>query len=167
MTKKALTRKARTRTVPSKATLPASRSRHRLRDADYAALASFRKALRIFMAFSEDEAEAAGLTAQQHQAILAIRGLGEDRRMTVNELAEHLLLKPQTAVELVDRLELAGFIRRKRDDEDRRRVFLMLTPRADRIIEKLSASHLQQIRRDAPQLIELLAQMSKPGRRRA
>ncbi len=129
---------------------------------DYATLASFRRSLRIFLAFSEEAAREAGLPPQQHQAILAIRGLAPDHGMTIHELADHLLLKPQTTVELVDRLVDAGLVRRQRDQIDRRRVFLTLTAKANRSLEKLSAAHLAQIRRDAPQLIELLREVAQP-----
>lgn len=131
---------------------------------DYATLASFRRSLRIFLAFSEDAARKAGLPSQQHQAILAIRGLAPEAGMTVNDLAEHLLLKPQTAVELVDRLEDARLVRRARDKLDRRRVLLSLTAKANRLLEKLSAAHLAQIRRDAPQLIALLRDVARGDR---
>ena len=130
---------------------------------DYATLAAFRRSLRIFLAFSEDAARKAGLPPQQHQAILAIRGLAPETGMTVNDLAEQLLLKPQTAVELVDRLEDSGLVRRERDDVDRRRVFLGLTAKANRLLEKLSAEHLAQIRRDAPELITLLRDVAHEG----
>ena len=128
----------------------------KLDDRDYATLASFRRSLRIFLAFSEEAARDAGLTPQQHQAILAIRGLTPESGMTVQDLAEQLLLKPQTTVELVDRLEGAGLVRRQRDEVDRRRVFLTLTAKAGRVLERLSVAHLAQIRRDAPQLVTLL-----------
>ncbi|WP_024520528.1 MarR family transcriptional regulator [Bradyrhizobium sp. Tv2a-2] len=128
---------------------------------DYATLAAFRRSLRVFLAFSEDAARKAGLPPQQHQAILAIRGLAPETGMTVNDLAEQLLLKPQTAVELADRLEDAGLVRRERDDVDRRRVFLSLTAKANRLLEKLSAEHLAQIRRDAPELIALLRDVAR------
>jgi DNA-binding MarR family transcriptional regulator len=129
----------------------------------YVTLASFRRSLRIFLAFSEDAARQAGLTPQQHQAILAIRGLAPHGEMTIHELAEHLLLKPQTTVELVDRLADAGLVRRQRDEIDRRRVFLVLTAKANRILEKLSATHLAQIRRDSPELIALLREVAQQG----
>jgi DNA-binding MarR family transcriptional regulator len=115
------------------------------------------------LAFSEDAARQAGLTPQQHQAILAIRGLAPHGEMTIHELAEHLLLKPQTTVELVDRLADAGLVRRQRDEIDRRRVFLVLTAKANKILEKLSATHLAQIRRDAPELIALLREVAQQG----
>ncbi len=131
-----------------------------LEERDYAALARFRRSLRIFLAFSEEAARDAGLTPQQHQAILAIRGLAPEGGMTINELAEHLLLKPQTAVELVDRLEKAGLVQRSRDEVDRRRVFLGLTEKANAALETLSTAHLAQVARDAPQLMDLLREMA-------
>jgi DNA-binding MarR family transcriptional regulator len=131
-----------------------------LDDKDYAALASFRRALRVFLAFSEQAARKAGLTPQQHQAILALRGLQPRGGVTVNDLADQLLLKAHTTVELVDRLELAGLVLRERDDKDRRRVFLTLTPKANGLLRKLSTTHLTQIRRDAPELIALLRQIT-------
>jgi DNA-binding MarR family transcriptional regulator len=151
-----------------------TRKRHRpenvvpeLGDRDYAALASFRRSLRVFLAFSADAAREAGLTAQQHQAILAIRGLAPAGEVTINDLADQLLLKPQTAVELVDRLEEAGLVQRERAAEDRRRVLLTLTARAEKALAPLSRAHLAQIGRDARQLIELLEEMLEHSRRGA
>lgn len=128
-------------------------------EADYRNLAMFRKTLRSFMAFSEQAARDAGLTPQQHQAILTIRGFGEEKGITIGDLANHLLLKPQTAVGLVDRLVGADLVLRVPDDNDRRRVLLRLTPRAGDVLRDLSATHLSEIRREAPTLIELLQQL--------
>ena len=130
---------------------------------DYAMLASFRMALRTFLAFSGETARNAGLTPQQHQAILAIAGLAPEGGMSINDLAGHLLLKVQTAVELVDRLEDAGLVRRHRDTADRRRVLLALTAKANRILQNLCGAHLAQIRRDAPQLVALLRHVARGG----
>jgi DNA-binding MarR family transcriptional regulator len=135
-----------------------------LNDGHYAVLASFRRSLRIFLAFSEDAARKAGLTPRQHQAILAICGAAPTDGMTINALAEQLLLKPQTTVELIDRLQAAKLVRRNRDDVDRRRVFLVLTDKAKRLLETLSIAHWAQIRRDAPQLTELLHQVADATR---
>lgn len=139
--------------------LPA-RMPKQMREKDYVALASFRHALREFEAFSEDEARKAGLPPQQHQALLAIRGFGSKAGMTVGDLARHFLLRPHTAVGLVNRLVRAGLVKRKPDPGDRRRVLLTLTPRADRALIALSMTHLAEIRRKAPQLNELLNQLS-------
>jgi DNA-binding MarR family transcriptional regulator len=136
-------------------------------DRDYAALAAFRRALRAFLAFSEEAARAAGLTPQQHQALLAIRG-AKDSETTVGELAASLLLKPHTVVGLVDRLARAGLVRRRSDAEDRRRVLLALTAKGEKVLKKLSATHLAEIRRNAGELAEALRHLAdRPRMRRS
>jgi DNA-binding MarR family transcriptional regulator len=131
-----------------------------LNDHDYAALAEFRHSLRSFLAFSEQAARKTGLTPQQHQALLAVRGLGAEKGVTVGELAGRLLLKHHTTVGLVDRLVRADLLRRTPDEEDRRRALLSLTPKADKALKALSAIHLAEIRRHAPQLVDLLRKLS-------
>jgi DNA-binding MarR family transcriptional regulator len=129
---------------------------------DYLALAAFRRSLRMFLAFSEQAARKAGLTPQQHQAILAIRGFASTRGgIAVGDLAAHLLLKHHTAVGLVDRLVRAKLVVRKPDPDDRRRVLLTLAPKATKALEILSAQHLIEMRRNAPELIKLLRHVQK------
>jgi DNA-binding MarR family transcriptional regulator len=128
---------------------------------DYAALAAFRQSLRVFLSFSEDAARKAGLPPQQHQALLAIRGFGADRGITVGDLAGHLLLKHHTAVGLVDRLVRARLVVRTPDVRDRRRVLLTLTTKGDKALTALSAAHLMEMRRNAPELVELIRRFSK------
>jgi DNA-binding MarR family transcriptional regulator len=129
-------------------------------DDDYAALAAFRHSLRNFLAFSEEAVRKAGLTPQQHQALLAVRGFVSEKGITVGELASRLLLKHHTAVGLVNRLVQANLLRRKPDGEDRRRALLSLTPKANKALKALSAVHLAEIRRNAPQLVHLLRKLS-------
>jgi DNA-binding MarR family transcriptional regulator len=126
---------------------------------DYEALAAFRHAMRRFLAFSEAAARAAGLTAQQHQAILAIKGQGPDTPMRVGDLAEHLVIRHHSAVELVDRLVGAGLVRRAEDAGDRRRVGLRLTEKAEAVLMGLSATHLDELRRSRALLANLLARL--------
>ncbi|HEY4250523.1 MAG TPA: MarR family transcriptional regulator [Roseomonas sp.] len=130
-------------------------------DGSYAALAAFRRSLRVFLAFSEQAAIRAGLTPQQHQAILAIRGFATGRGVAIGDLAAHLLLKHHTAVGLVDRLEKAGMVERVTDATDRRRVLLRLTPKAEAVLAALSVTHLAEIRQNAPDLIALLRELSE------
>jgi DNA-binding MarR family transcriptional regulator len=142
----------------SPAALPGSQ---RMNEKDYAALASFRRSLRDFLAFSEQSARRAGLSPQHHQAILAIRGFGSEKGTSIGDLARHLLLKHHTAVGLADRLVRAKLVVRTIDAQDRRRVLLTLTAKADKALNKLSATHRSEIRRNAPQLIRLLSHLSK------
>src|SRR5512136_2034547 len=94
---------------------------------DYETLAEFRYALRCFLHFSENAAETAGLTLQQHQALLFIIGFPGRERVTIGELAERLQVRHHSAVGLVDRLEEQGLVKRMPDETDRRQVLIGLT----------------------------------------
>lgn len=123
---------------------------------DYELLAEFRYAMRRFLAFSERAAGAAGLTPQQHQALLAVRGFPGRDRASVGELAERLQVRHHSAVGLVDRLEQRGLLARERSTDDARRVLLAVTPRGERILARLSAAHRDELRRLRPHLVGLL-----------
>lgn len=131
-----------------------------LSDADYVALAQLRYALRRFSAFSAAAAHQAGLPAQQHQALLAIRGVTSGEAVTVGLLAERLLVAPHTATELVGRLCRAGLVERTTDPQDHRRQILHLTAKASVLLAGLSAAHMREIRDLAPRLIATLRELS-------
>ena len=124
--------------------------------ADYERLAEFRYLLRRFLIFSESAAVAAGLTAQQHQALLAIKGAGSREDLTTGALAERLGIRHHSAVGLVDRLETKGLVRRKPGSRDRRQVLLSLTRKAERELARLSLAHRNELQRLAPTLRMLL-----------
>ena len=125
-------------------------------EADYRALANFRYALRQFLEFSGSAAKTVGLTPQQHQAMLSIIGAPEGQAVTIGFLAERMLLKHHSTVELVDRLVELDLVGRQPDAADRRRVLLSLTPKAKRLLTKLSAAHLEELRRIRPAFAALL-----------
>ncbi|MBB3591016.1 DNA-binding MarR family transcriptional regulator [Rhizobium sp. BK529] len=127
-----------------------------LTDADYEALSNLRYTLRRFMDFSASAAQEEGLPAQQHQALLAIRGHRGEDAMTIGLLAERLLIAPHSATELVGRLVAAGYVSRRADPADKRRQTLELTEKADDVLKRLTAIHLTEIREMAPQLIAIL-----------
>lgn len=135
---------------------PAGTSTDVLTKADYEALAELRHALRRFSAFSEGAAKEAGLPPQQHQALLAMKGAPEDQAVTIGALAERLLIAPQTATELADRLAEAGLVEREADPTDRRRQVLKLTEKSETVLAHLSKVHLREIRDMAPRLIGVL-----------
>ena len=124
--------------------------------ADYRALADFRYEIRRFLNFSEHAARAAGLEPQQHQALLAIKGLPEGRRPTVGVVAERLQLQHHSVVELATRLQSKGFLVRKRDAADRREVLLALTPRSEKTLSELSLPHQAELRSAGPTLLRAL-----------
>jgi DNA-binding MarR family transcriptional regulator len=131
-----------------------------LAKAEYEALAAFRYTLRRFLDFSQGAAETAGLTAQQHQALLAIKGYPGRAVVSVGELAERLAIRHNSSVGLTDRLVAQGLIERRHDAVDRRLVLLALTPKAERLLAALSAAHRDELRRLRPTLTDLLDRLA-------
>jgi DNA-binding MarR family transcriptional regulator len=109
-----------------------------LNDAEYKAIGDFRRALREFLAFSDRAARQHGLTSQQHQALLAIRAHSGPELMSVGELADCLLIRNHSALELIGRLVERGLLARMESKEDRRRVLLTLLPEGAVLLERIS-----------------------------
>jgi DNA-binding MarR family transcriptional regulator len=126
-----------------------------LNDGEYAALADFRHALRAFQAFSEVRVAEYGLTPQQHQALLAIRG-APCGGVTIGYIADRLILKPHSASGLVVRLEVLDLVERRSSPVDGRQALITLTPKATTLLEKLSVIHRDEILRLRPLLSTLL-----------
>jgi DNA-binding MarR family transcriptional regulator len=125
-----------------------------LRRRDYRALAEFRRALRRFLAFSEAAAAGAGLTAAQHQALLAIKGMPGP--VSIGDLAAWLGVRHHSAVGLVGRLIRLGLVSKRADPADRRRMSLTLTARAERRLKALSDAHRGELSRLSAVLQSLL-----------
>ncbi len=126
-----------------------------LEDAHYAALAGFRRALRQVMADSEQICAGSGLTTQRFQALLAIRAF-PGQAMSVGDLAEELVLKHHSAVELAGRLEQAGLVARKGDPQDKRRVLLTLTATGAERLADLARAHSLELGKTRDEMIMTL-----------
>jgi DNA-binding MarR family transcriptional regulator len=124
---------------------------------DFEHLLAFRASLRRFQRWSEDQAKAAGLTHVQHQLLVAVKGHPGGLPPTVSELADYLLLRHHSTVELVDRAEAAGLVRRIADVRDARLVRVRLTARGERILTELTPAHLVELHSLAAVLDELVA----------
>jgi DNA-binding MarR family transcriptional regulator len=135
------------------------------RGIDYKALADFRYQIRLFLNFSEQAARTEGIEPQQHQALLAIKGLPRGASPTIGALAERLQIHHHSAVELGDRLESKGLIERRRSALDGRVVLLRLTSAGEKLLRKLSASHHEELQTAGPRLLEALKKVA--GARKA
>jgi DNA-binding MarR family transcriptional regulator len=124
---------------------------------DFQRLLAFRVSLRRFEHWSESEARAAGLTHAQHQLLVAIKGHRGPLPPTVGELADYLLLRHHSTVELVDRAQDAGLVRRTPDREDARVVRIKLTSKGDRLVSDLTRAHLAELSKLAVALNDLVA----------
>ncbi len=123
---------------------------------DYQALAEFRYNIRRFMRASEQILRPAGLKPQQYQLMLHIKGLPEGQQATIGDIAERLQIQHHSTVELVDRMSVRGLIRRKRAGEDRRQVFLELTPKGEKVLREMANLHREELRNTGPALVGAL-----------
>jgi DNA-binding MarR family transcriptional regulator len=130
--------------------LKRAEKRFKLATRDYAQLASFRHALRGFLRFSEATAAREGLTSQHYQAMLILRGWPDDQPVSINDLAQQLLIKHNSAVGLVDRLANEGLVVREPSTADRRKVELRLSSRGRQVLARLAAMHRDELRRIGP-----------------
>jgi DNA-binding MarR family transcriptional regulator len=137
-----------------------ARTQHELTRADFERLLAFRIGLRRFQRWSEDQARAAGLTHVQHQLLVAVKGHPGSDPPAVSDLAGYLLLRHHSAVELVDRAEQAGLVRRTPDARDARLVRVRLTSKGERILNELTPAHLIELHSLAAVLDELVAEVT-------
>jgi DNA-binding MarR family transcriptional regulator len=138
----------------------APRAEARVSDREYEMLASFRHTLRRFLSFSEEAARLVGLTPQQHQALLAIKGFRGQGELTIGDLAEALQIKHHSAVGLVDRLVDQGLAGRVQAAGDRRQVLVALTSHGLELLDDLTSAHRRELRRVGPELRTLLARLT-------
>ncbi|MBO9709514.1 MAG: MarR family transcriptional regulator [Caulobacter sp.] len=131
---------------------------------DYRALGEFRHAIRQFLAFSEEGAKAHGLTSQQHQALLVVRAHAGPGPISISDLAQSLLIKNHSAVELVARLVERDLVSRREADLDRRRVVLSLRPRGAEILEAISRRNLARLNDGADILVEIVEAARRAAR---
>ncbi len=135
---------------------PAS-GRPAISTAEYQALAEFRYQIRVFLRFSEQAARAARIEPQQHQLLLSVKNLNSRGwPTTVRAVAERLQIQHHSAVELIDRTERRGLVKRQRRSEDRRQVEVELTPRGERMLRELTVHHRAALSEAGPALVKAL-----------
>jgi DNA-binding MarR family transcriptional regulator len=124
--------------------------------AQFRQLSEMRYQLLKFLHFSQDAADRAGIRPQQHQLLLAVHGMPLNVEPSIANVAQRMLLKHNSAVELVDRTIDLGFLRRTHDLTDHRRILLRLTPEGERLLRSLTEHHVAELEVAGPRLIEFL-----------
>lgn len=132
--------------------------------AEYQALAELRYRIRKFVGEGDAASRAAGLEPQQYLLLLAIRGLPEGEAATIRTLADRLALKHHSAVELIDRLEAHGYVRRNRSRDDRRRVLVALLPRGEKLLERVARDRIGELRARGAALANAISALLESGR---
>lgn len=129
---------------------------------EYQCLAEIRHQIRRYLHSGEIASRMLGLEPRQHQVLLAIKGLPAGVRPKVGEVADRLQIQHHSAVELVNRLAMAGYVRRQRENGDRREVLLALTPKGQRMLGHLSEHHRWELSEAAPQLAQTVRKSLRP-----
>lgn len=123
----------------------------------YRSLSEFRHQVRCFLRFSEDAARGHGIEPQQHQLLLAVKGLPKGKNPTIGELARRLQIKHHSAVDLINRSEQSGRIVREPGADDHREVLIRLTPEGERTLRELSVEHQVELTKIGPKLMRALS----------
>lgn len=134
--------------------------------ADYQALAEFRYQIRKFLHFSDSAIAAAGLERSQYQLMLTIKAMPTGVKPRIREIAERMLIQHHSAVELIDRLEDGGYVKRERGQDDRREVLLGLTAKGERVLGQLALHHHEALQDAAPALVGALRRVMTREKRR-
>jgi DNA-binding MarR family transcriptional regulator len=119
-------------------------------------LAEFRYQMRKFLSFSEMASERVGIGAQQYQLMQVIAAMPEGQKASITYLAERMILRHNSTVELVDRAERTGLVRREHDEMDLRRSLVRLTKEGETVLWRLVSEHLGELAPRAESLIEAL-----------
>jgi DNA-binding MarR family transcriptional regulator len=131
--------------------------------AEYQALAELRYRIRKFVREGDEVASAAGLEPQQYLLLLMIRGIPNGQEATVSSLAERLSLKHHSVVELIDRMETHGYVRRSRSREDRRSVLVSLLPRGEKMLEQVAQHRIGELRASGAALVSAIGALLRDG----
>lgn len=145
-------------------TIASAKGGSRLADDYYRAMSEFRHQIRRFLRFSEESAQQAGVEPQQHLLLLSVRGLQPGEKPSIRVIADRLLLKHHSVVELVDRSERMGLVRRVADKNDRRQVLLELTAKGERTLQKIFVQNREKLRSQANELTEALMRITREQR---
>jgi DNA-binding MarR family transcriptional regulator len=131
---------------------------------EYRALAELRYRIRKFVGEGDAVARAAGLEPQQYLLLLALRGLPDGVEATIRTLADRLALKHHSAVELIDRMETHGYVRRSRSRDDRRRVLVALLPRGGKLLEQVAHDRIGELRASGAAFVNAISSLLENGR---
>jgi DNA-binding MarR family transcriptional regulator len=137
----------------------------KITESEYAALAELRHRIRRFLQEGDATARQAGLEPQQYLLLLAIRGLPEGQEASIRKLADRLSLRHHSTVELIDRMEARGYVKRMRGREDRRQVLISLQPRGERLLEKVVEQRIIELRANGRELVQAISALLEPRRR--
>ncbi|ABB14829.1 MarR family winged helix-turn-helix transcriptional regulator [Carboxydothermus hydrogenoformans] len=108
----------------------------------------------VFKFKEEWQLEKTGLSSQE---LFVLEHLQEGEKFRFGQFARKFGLKPSTLTGIIDRLEQKGLVMRKRDEKDRKAVYLVLTDKG----RELVAEHFQEDREFYQALLKNLTYREK------
>jgi DNA-binding MarR family transcriptional regulator len=126
-------------------------------DTEYRALGELRHRIRHFIQEGDAAAQRSNLEPQQYLMLLAIRSLPPGEDSTIRTLAERMALKHHSTVELIDRMETHGLVRRSRSGADRREVFVSLRPKGAKLLERVARQRIGELRATGAALADAIS----------
>jgi DNA-binding MarR family transcriptional regulator len=132
-------------------------------ESEFRALAELRYQIRKFVQDGDVTARKAGLEPQQYLLLLALRGLPLGSETSIRTLAERLALQHHSAVELVDRMEEHGYVKRTRSTKDRRQVLVSLQSRGEKLLQKVAQKRLVELRSNGQELVKTISALLESG----
>ena len=139
----------------------------KISETEFRALAELRYRIRQFLRQGDATAREEGLEPQQYLMLLAIRGLPPDVPGKIRALADRLAVKHHSAVELVDRLEQHGYVKRTRSREDKRQVLVSLLPKGQKVLERVVQQRISELRTNGRELVRAIDALLRDGRARS
>ncbi len=136
----------------------------KITETEYQALGELRYLIRRFLQEGDVKAKQAGLAPQQYLLLLAVRGLPADEEATISTLANRLSLRHHSTVELIDRMESRGYVKRIRGREDRRQVLVSLQPKGERLLERVVEQRISELRANGRALVAAISSLLEPRR---
>jgi DNA-binding MarR family transcriptional regulator len=136
----------------------------KITETEYRALGELRYLIRRFLQEGDVKAKEAGLEPQQYLLLLAVRGLPAGEEATISTLANRLSLRHHSTVELIDRMESHGYVKRIRGREDRRQVLVALQPKGERLLERVVEQRITELRANGRALVAAISSLLEPRR---
>ena len=95
-----------------------------------------------------------GLPLTWYEVLLYLKQ-APDRRLRMHELAESLLLSRSAMTRFVDRIERAGYVRRRQCVTDRRGLFVELTDEGNAMFRRAAPVHLRGVEEHFARFIDI------------
>lgn len=94
---------------------------------------SLRRIFKAIQDYSHEVTDKFGITGPQ---LWALKTISQNENLSLSDLSRRMYLHPSTMTGLMDRLEKRGYVKRNRDQVDRRVIYLQLTAEGKKLVKR-------------------------------